>query len=88
MAQSYQVEFVPSAIKDLQAIDRVIAQRIINKIKWLSENLDDITPEILAGKWRHKYKLRIGDWRIIYTIEQNNKLLTIHLIGHRREIYR
>jgi mRNA interferase RelE/StbE len=88
MAQSYQVEFVPAAIKDLQAIDKIIAQRVLNKIKWLSENLDDITPEMLVGKWHHKYKLRVGDWRIIYTIEQDKKLLTIHLIGHRREIYR
>ncbi|MCK4233696.1 type II toxin-antitoxin system RelE/ParE family toxin, partial [candidate division WOR-3 bacterium] len=34
------------------------------------------------------YKLRVGDWRIIYTVNQKTKVITIHMIGHRKEIYK
>jgi mRNA-degrading endonuclease RelE of RelBE toxin-antitoxin system len=34
------------------------------------------------------FKLVVGDWRIIYTADFINKLITVHLIGHRREVYK
>jgi mRNA interferase RelE/StbE len=42
----------------------------------------------LTGELKGLFKLRVGDYRIAYSIEEKKKLLTIHLIGHRREIYR
>jgi mRNA interferase RelE/StbE len=82
------VEFRPEAIADLERLDRVIAQRILDKIKWLIENFDTISPQALTGDMKGLFKLRVGDYRVIYSINQSEKLITIHLIGHRRQIYR
>lgn len=82
----YIVKFKDEAAEDLEALDKLIAQRILSKLKWLSQNFDAIVPERLSGKLKDLYKLRVGDWRIGYTV--SNAVITIHLIGHRREVYK
>jgi mRNA interferase RelE/StbE len=84
----YRVEFVPKAVDDLQRLDKTIAQRILGKLKWLSQCLDDLTPEILAGEFKGLYKLRVGSYRVIYTVNRDDRLLKVYLIGHRRDIYK
>ena len=64
-----------------------IAQRILNKINWLSENFDYITPQPLTADFKKMYKLRAGDWRIIYTVDLKEHLIKIHMIDHRKDIY-
>jgi mRNA interferase RelE/StbE len=83
----YQVEFLPQAINDLQRLDPPIAQRVVNKLRWLAENFDSIRREALAGPLTGLRKLRVGDYRVIYEPDRENRLITVHLIGHRREIY-
>ncbi|MDP2730445.1 MAG: type II toxin-antitoxin system RelE/ParE family toxin [Dehalococcoidales bacterium] len=93
---TYQVRFTPGAIQDLSRLDKTVAQRILSKIKWLSENFDDLTPERLSGNLRGLLKLRIGSYRVIYTLihtvspatNESERVITIHLVGHRREIYK
>jgi mRNA interferase RelE/StbE len=85
---AYTVEFRAQAIDDLKRLDRVIGQRLLTKLKWLSENFQEITPVPLTGDLKGLFKLRVGDYRIVYSIEQKQTLLTVHLIGHRSEIYR
>ena len=84
----YRIEFRPEVEKDLQGMDKAIMMRIFRKIKWLSENFDYISPEVLKGDWKGKYKLRIGDYRVIYNVNHSTYLITIHLIGHRSKIYK
>lgn len=57
-------------------------------VRWLVENLDRVKPERLAGNLKDFYKLREGDYRVIYQILHDEKTVIIHTIGHRREIYR
>lgn len=47
----YNLEWMPEARDDLGSLDKPIAQRILNKLRWLAENLDAITPEPLTGEW-------------------------------------
>lgn len=84
----YRVELTPEAFKELSQLDPVVAQRISRKIDWLSRNLDSLNPEPLKGGFEGAYKLRIGDWRVIYNADSKNKLIKIHLIGHRKDIYK
>jgi mRNA interferase RelE/StbE len=84
---SYSIEFNPEAIADLAKIDRTNQLRIARKIKWLGENFEQITPLSLTGNLSSFFKLRIGDYRAIYTIARSQKNIIIHQIGHRREIY-
>jgi len=54
-------------------------------IDWLSDNFEKVTPEPLIGQFKGTFKLRIGDWRVVCTIE--GQTLVIQFIGHRRNIY-
>lgn len=80
-----KVEWEKEALDDLQKIDRPIVKRILNKISWFSRYFNHITPETLSGDMSGLFKLRIGDWRVIYTVEKNT--IIIKAVGHRKEIY-
>ena len=84
----YQIRIVDAAARDLARLDPTIGHRIVNRIRWLAENLDDVRPEALTGDLAGFYKLRIGDHRVVYEILHSEQMIVIHLIGHRREIYR
>ena len=79
---------MPQASDDLRRLDKPVAQRILHKLKWLSHNFNDLMPEKLAGELRGFYRLRVGGYRVIYTVDQEEHQLAIHLIGHRRDIYK
>lgn len=84
----YIVTFRTETEKDFKRLDQQIAQRIISKIKWLSENFQLITPLPLQKELHGKYKLRVGDYRVVYSVNENEKRITIHMVGHRRDIYK
>jgi mRNA-degrading endonuclease RelE of RelBE toxin-antitoxin system len=54
----------------------------------LAENLDSVTPEPLTGDWKGLFKFRIGSYRALYTINQAERRLTVHVIKHRRDVYK
>jgi len=85
---TYQVKFMPKAVDDLSRLDKVIAQRILTKVRWLSENFDNLIPEVLIGEWKGLFKLRVGGYRVVYMVRQKDHLITVHLVGHRRDIYK
>ncbi len=83
----YALAFMPEASRDLRLLDRPVAQRILNKLRWLSQNFDDLAPKTLTGAFKGFHKLRVGSYRVIYTAHRQDRVLTVHLIGHRRSIY-
>ena len=84
----WRVEFKQQALHELRGLETVIAQRVVSKAKWLSENIEQITPQPLSGSFHGLFKLRVGDYRVIYSVDPNKLVLTVHMLGHRREIYR
>ena len=84
----YNIRILEEASRELARLDKPIGRRIVERINWLSEKLNDIRPEPLRGDLIGLYKFRIGDYRVIYEIIHNEKTIVIHAIGHRREIYR
>jgi mRNA interferase RelE/StbE len=84
--------FVPrilkSASRELKRIDPPTAQRVVDRIRWLAENFEQITPEPLKGNLAGFFKLREGDYRIIYGVLRKERLIVVHHIGHRSEIYK
>jgi mRNA interferase RelE/StbE len=85
---SYSIRILKPAIRELERLDKNIATRIVERIDWLSENFPSIKPTALKGELSGLFKLREGDYRIIYQILHKERTLVIHAIGHRREIYR
>lgn len=84
----YKVDFTPQALENITKLDRTVIERITKKVEWLSESLDVVSPQALKGKFHNMFKLVVGDWRVIYTADFANKIITVHLIGHRKEIYK
>ena len=76
------------ANSDLDKISEPIKTRILEKLKWFRDNFEKLVPETLGDRWRGFFKLRVGDWRIAYTIEFTKKLITIRFIDRRDKIYK
>ncbi|MEB3164376.1 MAG: type II toxin-antitoxin system RelE/ParE family toxin [Prochlorothrix sp.] len=84
---TYTVQYQTQALSDLKKLDKQTQKRIINKVNWLAVNFEQITPLPLSENWAGFYKLRVGDYRVIYSLEQTLSILWIEKIGHRRDIY-
>jgi mRNA interferase RelE/StbE len=84
----YKVNFSQQGKKLLQLLDREIGQRILDKLKWLTENINVINPLPLHGSFLGFYKLTVGDYRVIYELNHSKKVINVHKIGHRRDIYK
>jgi mRNA interferase RelE/StbE len=81
-----RIEWTQVALKDLEGLDKPIARRVLRKLTWFSQNFENIVPEPLSGGLKRTFKLRIGDWRVVYTVEGD--AIVIQFIGHRSNIYR
>ncbi|HFE67589.1 MAG TPA: type II toxin-antitoxin system RelE/ParE family toxin [Chloroflexi bacterium] len=82
---SYKVVFKQSVAKDLRPIPNKDVQRILKRINQLAH--DPRPPESKKLTGAEKYRLRQGNYRILYTIEDDIVTVTIVKIGHRRDVY-
>ncbi len=80
------VKLSDSALHDFERIDPTITKRIIAKLMWLEANFTNVTLEPLHYNLKGLYKMRVGDYRIEYSVQDN--IILIQAIGHRRDIYR
>ena len=81
-----KIEWTEGATKDLEGLDKPIARRILRRLDWVSKNFQSIVPEPLTGGLKGLLKLRIGDWRAVYSVE--GSIVVIQFIAHRSEIYK
>lgn len=87
MPEGYQIEMTKVAAKQLGKLPLKEARRIDQKILSLAHDPFHEGSQKLAGSddlWR----VRVGDYRIVYSVETKIRVVTIVRIGHRREIYR
>ncbi len=82
------VNFTPAAEADLASLDPPVRERVFAKLRWLADNFDAVRPEALTGEWQGVFKLRVGDYRILYTADRTKETITVHFIRHRREVYK
>ena len=84
----YQVDFTSNAEADLARLDVPVVQRVLKRLRWLAENFEAITPEALTGQWQGVFKLRVGDYRVLYTCDKAQQKIIVHFVRHRREVYK
>lgn len=85
---SYKVFFKKSAAKELDDLPgKKDRQRIVARIQHLSENPRPSGVEKLSGT-DEKYRIRQGNYRIVYEIADTDETVTIVKIGHRKDVYR
>ena len=82
----YQIIILPAAEKALSKLPKRMQVRIQGAITTLASNPVPPVSKKLVG--RDNYRLRVSDYRIIYSIHENILTVKIISIGHRREIYR
>jgi mRNA interferase RelE/StbE len=83
---SYSLLIKASAAKELEATPKRDRERLAARIKSLTATPRPPGSEKLCGE--EKYRIRQGDYLILYLIEDANSTVTIVKIGHRREVYR
>lgn len=82
----YKIEFKNSVLKEIHSIPQKDLKKILTKIKSLSENPRQTGCKKLSTQER--YRIRYGDYRILYSIDDNILIIYIVMIGHRRYIYK
>lgn len=82
----YQLFIAKTAEKELNNIHKSIYQQIVNKIVSLEENPRPYGVKKLLAK--EEYRIRVGDHRVLYVVDDSRRIIKIIAVGHRREVYR
>ena len=85
--ERYRVFIKTSALKEIEAIDqKADRRRIVRRIRGLAADPRPPGCEKLSG--RDRYRLRQGKYRIVYSIEEENLVVYVVKVGHRKDVYR
>jgi mRNA interferase RelE/StbE len=82
----YSIEIKQSAQKELDALDDSLLTRIDGKILALAENPRPAGCKKLKG-YQDQWRVRVGDYRVIYILDDASKTVTVTRVAHRREAY-
>lgn len=83
----YSITFARSARKELDRLPPDLAERVLTRIEALSENPRPAGVTKLRGQ-KNLWRLRVGDYRVVYAIDDAAKGVDVSIIRHRREVYR
>lgn len=83
---NYKVSVAASAVKELKGVPKRDRHRIASRMQSLSDDPRPPGCEKLSGE--NRYRIRQGDYRILYFIDDLTEAVDIVKIGHRREVYR
>lgn len=83
----YKIEYTKRALKDFVSIPVQIQKQIRNKLDILAQNPFAATQvKALKGE-EETYRLRVGDYRVVYYLENEKLIITVVKLGHRKDIY-
>ena len=83
----YAAEVKPSARRELEALPDNVLARVVRRMESLSQNPKPAGCKKLKG-YKDQWRIRIGDWRVLYMVDDTAKLVSVTRIAHRREVYR
>ena len=81
----YRIELRPAAVRALRKLDPPVRRRLQGAMALLSH--DPRPPAARALQGRPGLRVRVGDYRIIYTVDDEVLLVVVVTLGHRREVY-
>jgi mRNA interferase RelE/StbE len=84
----YQVRFAPKGLEQMQQLNKPVAQQVLKKLRWMAENFEQSTRIPLVGNLKGIFKLRVGDYRVLYTFDEASQIIMIHFVQHRSEVYK
>ncbi len=83
---TYLVEYTPAAARQIRKLNKTIQARLKSKIAMLSENPRSHGSKKLKS-FEKSYRIRVGDYRVIYDIHDDVLLVLIMKVGPRRDVY-
>ena len=83
---SYRLQIKPSAVKELEAVALKDRKRLVARMRRLGKDPRPPGCEKLSG--HEKYRVRRGDYRILYSVDDAEGAVVIVKVGHRRDVYR
>ena len=83
----YEVKLARSAKKEVKLLDGGIRVRAIHAFRSLTNDPRPPGCRKLVGA-TNRWRIRVGDYRILYEILRSEETIIVHLIGHRREVYK
>ena len=87
----YQVIVLPTAEKDLDLLSPTIRERVVRRLRWLSQNATEVIHHALKGMPEDLVglcKLRVGDYRILYWKKDSKQEIQVFRVRHRSEVYK
>ena len=84
---SYQIEWKRSALKELKKTPKETVIRIVQAIELLAFDPFPTGTRKLSGA-ESSYRIRVGDYRVIYSVHEEQLLIEIVRVGHRKDVYR
>ena len=83
---SYKVTFKASVAKHLKRLDRLAAHRVLRAVESLQDNPFPSSSKRLIGS-EHTFRIRVGDYRVIYIVNKQGREVEIQRVRHRRDVY-
>ena len=83
----YKIKWKNSAKKELKRLPKRVIAKIISVVEQLPNNQHPIGSKKIVGT-EHTYRLREGDYRVVYSIEDSYLIIEVIRVGHRKDIYR
>ncbi len=82
---TYKIKWRPIALNELRKLPKNIAQRLVKKIDLCKEDSEHFLEKLTDDEG---YKVRAGDYRAIIDVIEQEKIISVRIVGHRRNIYK
>lgn len=84
----YRVAYLPAILNDLCTAEPQMAQRLLDKTKWLASNAVNLRHDSMHSDLPGMIQYAVAAWRILYSIDRDDHVVAIHRICTRRDLYR
>ena len=82
----YRLAYRPAVLNDLAGLEPAMAQRLLDKTKWIASNIDNLRHDPIASDLPSLSKYAVEGWRIFYSIDREDQLIDIHGIVRHTKI--
>ena len=85
---SYEIEWAGPALRELRKLDRQTARRVLRVVTGLAADPRPAGVRALSGQPAGTMRLRVGEFRVVYVIDDGEIRILVVRLAHRREVYR
>ena len=83
----YSLELSATARANISRLDPTVAQRVMRRLQRLAQDGESARHVALTGPHAGEFRLRVGDYRALYTIDRVNSRIVVESVGHRSDVY-